>query len=300
MLEKDIENLLARYPDEFMRLKGLKLVGQQVKLDSYFADIIFQDKSLNKIVVEVKRGILPRDAIPQIMDYYGVIKLTQPETNIKLIIIANVIPKERIILLSERLGIEFIEVPITKLIKIAKKYNYIFLDADKKQTKQKYQRNVKEINKNILKAISRVWIFQSNPERFDILNALEELDEDAWGVRRYKTEIKAGDIGLIWMSGSKDGGIYAISEIITNPDYISEAKEVAKFWHAEDDKEKVKLRVKLKYKLKFLNNPILRSELKNIDELKNMSIFRQAQGVNHPVTESEWNIISELVKQRLS
>ena len=70
MLEKDIENLIAKYPDEFLNNPNLELVGQQVKLDKYFADIIFKDTTQNKmIIVEVKKGILNRDAIPQIMDY---------------------------------------------------------------------------------------------------------------------------------------------------------------------------------------------------------------------------------------
>ena len=44
MLEKDIENLLVKYPSEFLP-KSLKFEvrGQQNKLGSYYADIIFED-----------------------------------------------------------------------------------------------------------------------------------------------------------------------------------------------------------------------------------------------------------------
>jgi RecB family endonuclease NucS len=97
MLEKDIEILVAKYPEEFLPDKELKLLGEQVRLGPYFADIIFEDKQQNKIIVEIKRGILSREAISQIMDYYGVIKLKEPSSNIRLIIMANVIPKERVI-----------------------------------------------------------------------------------------------------------------------------------------------------------------------------------------------------------
>src|SRR3989304_5331550 len=251
MLEKDIENLVAKYPHEFLSDKGLRLIGQQIRLDSYFADIIFEDKKHNKVIVEIKRGILPREAIPQIMDYYGVIKLKEPNSDIHLIIMANVIPKERIVFLSENLGIKFIEVSISKLLNIAQKYSYQFLDTDV-------------------------------PE-----------------VKRYKDKIKAKDIGIIWMSG-KDGGIYAISDVVTNPDYMGESEEVAKFWHSEDDRNQIRLRVKLQYRLKLLNNPMLRHELRNIPQLKNMSIFKQPQGINFPVTESEWSILSDLIKKRIA
>ncbi|MBU1630382.1 MAG: DUF91 domain-containing protein [Candidatus Omnitrophica bacterium] len=62
MLEKDIENLIAQYPEDFFPNSGFKLIGQQVKIGSCFADIVFEDKYNRTIIVEVKRGILSRDA----------------------------------------------------------------------------------------------------------------------------------------------------------------------------------------------------------------------------------------------
>lgn len=119
MLEKDIENLIAKYPEEFFPNKTLKLQGQQIKLGSYFADIIFEDKNKDLAVVEVKRGILSREAIGQIMDYYGVLREENPSKNIKLILAANVIPKERTMFLAEKLGIDFLEIPISKGSRLA-------------------------------------------------------------------------------------------------------------------------------------------------------------------------------------
>ena len=298
MLEKDIENLVSQYPDEFLPQKNLKLVGQQVKLETYFADILFEDKRKEKTIIEVKRGILTRDAIPQIMDYYGILKIKNPESKINLIIVANVIPKERVVFLSERIGIKFVEIPISRLIAVAKKHSYSFLDEEKSKTTEEYRHKTQILNRVESTQGSNVWIFQSNPKRFDILNALDELDEDVWGSRRYKEKIKAGDIGIIWMSG-KDGGIYAIADIITNPDFLRESEKVAKFWFSEDDRNEVKLRVRLKYRVKLKNNPIFREEVKNIPQLKELSILKQSQGTNFPVTENEWDYISNLVKERI-
>ncbi len=295
MREKDIENLVAKYPNEFLSDKELKLIGQQIRLESYFADILFEDKNRNKVVVEIKRGILPRSAIPQIMDYYGVIKLKEPNIDIRLIIMANVIPKERVVYLKEY-GIEFIEIPVSKLLNIAQKHSYRFLDTEAPELKKAYKKIMNNIKRR--KGAS-AWIFQSNPERFDIFNALEKLDDDVWGVKKYKEKIKADDIGLIWMSG-KDAGIYAIADVVAAPNYMAESEEVAKFWRSEEDKNQIKLCVRLNYKLKLLNNPIFRKELKNISQLKNMAIFRQPQGTNFPVTEEEWSIISELIKKRIA
>lgn len=44
MLEKDIENLLAKHPEEFFPQYELNLRGQQVRLNSYYADIVFENQ----------------------------------------------------------------------------------------------------------------------------------------------------------------------------------------------------------------------------------------------------------------
>ena len=49
----------------------------------------------------------------------------------------------------------------------------------------------------------------------------------------------------------------------------------------------------------IVNNPIFREELKSIEELQDMFIFRQPQGTNFSVTQEEWKVISDLIKKRL-
>ena len=105
MLEKDIENLIAQNPDEFFPNSGFKLVGQQIKLGKCYADIIFEDRYKRKVIVEVKRGILSRDASSQVTEYYGLLKSQSPDSFIELILCANIIPTERKLFL-ESVGIE--------------------------------------------------------------------------------------------------------------------------------------------------------------------------------------------------
>lgn len=127
MLEKDLENLLALYPEEFFPNAGFKLIGQQVNLGSCFADILFEDKYNRSIIVEIKRGILSRDASGQIIEYYGLLKQQNPNRAIELILCANIIPNERKFFL-ENVGIECKELGLALVSNIAKKYNYRFLD----------------------------------------------------------------------------------------------------------------------------------------------------------------------------
>ena len=79
MLEKDIENLIAGYPKEFFPKEEFLLLGQQHTIEGRRIDILFQDKFGRKIIVEVKRGILTREASGQVMEYYGLMKSQSPE-----------------------------------------------------------------------------------------------------------------------------------------------------------------------------------------------------------------------------
>lgn len=308
MREKDIENLISKHPEEFLPYPGLKLVGQQVMLDTYRADIIFEDNKSNKIVIEVKKGILTREvfcqAVVQIMDYYGIIRIQERISDIKLIIVANFIPEERVKLFEEKLGIKFIAIPDAKLIKVAKEYSYSFLDEPIPKTKIQYRKQIQEMDKNISLGKSKVWIFQTKPLRFDILNALEDpkvLKDDAWMVTRYEDEIKKGHYGIVWMAG-KNSGIYALSKIMSNPEEMREPEHSAKYWMYDEDKNQARIRVKLKYTLPLSNEnkQIFREELKSIDELKGMEIFRRPIGTNFKVTPEEWKAISELLKERFN
>jgi len=289
MLEKDIENLIVSHPDEFFPNSGFTLIGQQVKLGKCYADILFQDKHNRKIIVEVKRGILSRDAAGQVIEYYGLLKMERPDDIIELVLCANIIPPERKTFL-ERIGIECKELGINLINQIAQKVNYQFINAPKQ---------TKIISSNCgLPASERAWIFQANPQRYDIINALAD-DEIGpymhWLVNQHKKEIVKGDAGIIWLSG-KEAGIYAITEIVTDPQVMEEPEAEKKYWADEDDKKGKKLRVKMKIVKNLLNRPIFKESIIQTNGLQMMSILRNPRGTNFLVTPEEWNIIKDLIK----
>lgn len=288
MLEKDIENLIANYPDEFFPSSGFQLVGQQVRLGRCFADIIFKDKFERNVIVEIKRGILSRDASGQVMEYYGLLKNEEPESITELVLCANIIPAERRKFL-ETIGIECKELGINTLNKVAEKYNYKYLDSESSSTLKKLDKNI------VLPETEKVWIFQANPNRYDILNALADDGigiEKHWLVNQHKNEIIKGHIGLIWLSG-REGGIYAVTEITSNPEFLIAPEKEEKYWIDSDDKNKERLRVKMELKINLLNNPITKEELRQTLGLEGLSIFRQSQGTNFRVTSNEWEIIKK-------
>jgi len=302
MLEKDIENLIAQHPNEFFPNANFKLQGQQVRLGSCYADILFTDKYERKIIIEVKRGILSRDAAGQVIEYYGLLKEKQPDAIIELILCANTIPYERKHFL-ENVGIECKELGLSLIQQVATKYNYKFLD-DLKENDNKTQFvispkiNAKDFQ--IEDALVNVWVFQANPNRFDIFNALSdpEVQRHRWQVNQNINKIKKGDIALIWMSG-KEAGIYAVAEIASDPSIMGEPPTEEKYWLSNEDKGVQRLRVELINKTILINNPVYRHELKAIEALKNLSILRVAQGTNFPVSTAEWYVIKELIDNKI-
>jgi predicted RNA-binding protein with PUA-like domain len=247
----------------------------------------------------VKRGILSREASGQIIEYYGLLKSQFPDRSIELILCANTIPHERKTFL-ENFGIECKEISVSRIIEVADKYHYSFLDSNNyKKENVKYS----EINQSITASEDgtiSAWIFQANPKEYDVLNALADEkvgDKIHWYVGQHKGKIVKGHIALIWMSG-KEGGVYAVAKILSNPEETEEYPEEKKYW-INTTKETTKLlRVKLKVIKRLINYPIFRNELKNIPQLKNLSILKFAQGTNFPVTSEEWKILSKLITDR--
>ena len=300
MLEKDIENLIAKYPDEFFPNSKFVLDGQQVRLGTCYADIIFTDQYGRKIIIEVKRGILSRDSSGQVIEYYGLLKQRDPDAIVELILCANTIPPERRSFL-ERAGIECKELGISTIQKIAQKYGYRFLDDPEKQPDSTKPPTpdwgIRPTGS--LDSLGNIWIFQANPNRYDILNALSdpELQRYHWLVNQHIREIKKGDLALIWMSG-KEAGIYAVASIESDPVVMYEPPAEDKYWVNDEDKNVSRLKVKLTNRVVLLNHPVFRQDLKCIEALRNLSIFGNAQGTNFPVTVGEWNVIKSFIERK--
>lgn len=302
MLEKDIENLIAKYPEEFFPNEGFKLINQQENIEGKRIDILFEDKYKRKIIIEVKRGILTREASGQIAEYYGLLKEKDQSQNIELILCANIIPKERKTFL-ETIGIDCKELGVKPITDLAKKYNYKFLDdhsnfdnSSDDDTKPGQQKEIETVEFPLDDENPSIWIFQGNPNRYDILNALSDKEignNMHWLVNQYKNKIHKNQLALIWMSG-KDSGIYALTRIESEPMILSEYNAEKKYWLTENEADK-KLRVKLTIINNLTNKPIFKSNLLNLTGLSNLSIFRQFQGTNFPVKDSEWRIISQLL-----
>ncbi|MEI7481411.1 MAG: endonuclease NucS domain-containing protein [Elusimicrobiota bacterium] len=295
MLEKDIENLIARYPKEFFPKEEFLLLGQQHAIEGRRIDILFQDKFGRKIIVEVKRGIITREASGQVMDY-GLMK-SKSQDICELILCANVIPSERKCFL-ENAGIECKEVSVGFITDLAKRVGYMFIDSEKEASGNSGITSSSVLPVALRDSNTSVWMFQANPDKYDILNALsdEKIGNSIhWLVNQHKGEIRQGHIGLLWMSG-KDSGIYAVAQITSAPQLMEEYPEEKKYWLGDEKGVGQRLRVSMSVAKRLTNAPLFRKAIKDIKGLEGLSILKNPQGTNFPVSNAEWEIILEQIK----
>jgi len=300
MIERDIENLIARYPDEFFPNEGFKLISQQYSIEGKRIDILFEDRLNRKIIIEVKRGILSREASGQIAEYYGLLKSQHQNDFYEMILCANIIPKERRLFL-EHIGIECKEIGVGYISEVAKKHQYSFLDEQSSSEITAHTILQQDSCESIINDDEEitVWIFQGNPQRYDVLNALSDNETGNnihWLVNQHRKNIKKGHLGLIWMSGF-DSGIYAITRINNDPKFMEEYAAEKKYWMNSSKENDKAIRVEMSILKRMTNCPILKKNLIHVSGLEKLSILRQFQGTNFPVRNSEWQIISRLISK---
>ncbi len=75
--EKQLEELIVKSPDLLMQ--GLKLVGRQTPAGGGALDLLGVNEDGKLVVFELKRGILTRDAVAQVIDYGSYLSTIEPD-----------------------------------------------------------------------------------------------------------------------------------------------------------------------------------------------------------------------------
>ena len=143
------------------------------------------------------------------------------------------------------------------------------------------------------------WVFQANPNRYDILGALSdpEYEETMWSVNQHRDKIRSGDTAFIWMSGPS-AGIYAVADITSDPRMVSGDADDDRYWRSSADVGAPRLVVGIRITRNLVSAPILKSELLGIPQLRDVEILRFAQATNFAVTQTQRAEILKLVESR--
>lgn len=151
---------------------------------------------------------------------------------------------------------------------------------------------------NVLPSTSNVWIFQCNPKLYKIKEALSDSEVIRcfhWKVKQHKDKIAKGHFGIIWCSGLS-GGIYAITELISDPGFFVESDSEKKYWIDLTGEQGSQYRVKMKIIRNLAETPLIKDVIRNTGGLQNLSILRMPRGTNFFVTAEEWKLIEKLIK----
>ena len=124
MVEREMQELLWRYPERFLS-EPLKQFAWETSSSVGRADLVFEDRHGRLLIIEVKRGKLPRGAVDQLLDYFGMMKQRLPDKPVELMVVANSIPSERRLTCESR-DIECREISEKTFREIAAEFAYTF------------------------------------------------------------------------------------------------------------------------------------------------------------------------------
>ena len=140
------------------------------------------------------------------------------------------------------------------------------------------------------------WLFQANPDRYDIIGALRELPVIPWSLRQHERDVKVGDGILIWSSGPA-GGILARGIAISQPALTGTVEDERPFIRDPTlDTPLPAVRVRID---QVLNPPIGRWLVKAHPVLCGLDVLKMPRSTNYSVTPEQWAAAVELsVAQR--
>tara|TARA_R110002050_G_scaffold204522_4_gene340198 strand:+ start:126841 stop:130008 length:3168 start_codon:yes stop_codon:yes gene_type:complete len=139
------------------------------------------------------------------------------------------------------------------------------------------------------------WVFQGDPNDYNIMGALKSGHLKSWKVSKHKNNIKKGDQVILWQTGNK-AGCYALAEV-TSEVGVFELETVEKQYYLNPSSSKTRERVKIKILKRLVDVPIFLHEIKDDPVFSNFN--EGNQGTNFRATEEEYNTISNLIDSKM-
>ena len=136
------------------------------------------------------------------------------------------------------------------------------------------------------------WIFQANPDTFDIDGYLEANDLVMWTVRQefLAPKMQIGDIVFLWRAAGKnkaESGIVASAQIIQLPEKREKDARSDKYWRGKLEGS-VQLRVELHLQKRANKKEVIKKSWCQEDPLLNdLLILRMANQTNYELTEAQ-------------
>ena len=135
------------------------------------------------------------------------------------------------------------------------------------------------------------WLFQNNPEKFRLKDALKEEALKTFPVRSHKTKIKKGDKVILWQTGS-EAGCYGLATVNSEVE-ADQVNDLEKSFYTVEPQEMERVDLKVDYNL--WSSPITKDILplsRSFDRF-----YAGLPGTNYKATEEQFNEIIQLIQQ---
>lgn len=112
--------------------------------------------------------------------------------------------------------------PVISNFYIADALNHFLIGTEEgKKYIPELQTDLRTVSEPEIDLRKNYWIFQCNPDQYDIVNEWQSITEETWKVSAHKTLIKSGDRVILWVTGKKSGcyGLCTVkSEVLKDND----------------------------------------------------------------------------------
>ncbi len=145
----------------------------------------------------------------------------------------------------------------------------------------------------VAKSAPSGWIFQGNPDQFDIEGYIGAHDEILWyvGQEHYLADIQPGQPVFLWRAkGSKgdESGIVAAGTILSAPEQRPADAASVPFGRKGSDPTEVLWRARVRITVRRLGKSLLKSGWCREDPvLRDLHILKQPAGTNYPLSEGQ-------------
>lgn len=173
--ERLFEDILVKYPE--LVEERLTFLGRQVSHFGKRIDILFEDRFKEKLIVELKKDNLDRNALSQVMEYEGYI-LSEKDPTTRVMIIANRIPLNLKKAMDHH-GIEYKEITYKCLHEFLEKRDKLLLEQMMDRNKENSQTIAELTSKK--KVDNQHGSYPSNIEKQGVLDGFN-LNESQMGV----------------------------------------------------------------------------------------------------------------------
>lgn len=124
MTEKNMEDLIAAYPDDFFFQKQFVLVGRQRSLAGVGRfDLLFEDRFKSTILMELKARTLKYEDATQVASYRDELKRNGCK-NVVMWLVAPQIPNSVREFLDDK-GIEYTEIHVAEFRRVAERHDFV-------------------------------------------------------------------------------------------------------------------------------------------------------------------------------